>query len=460
MATLEDRLIEREVLSVAMQDSSMLIDVAKILKPQDFADVAHQHIYSAMLDIDADGKEVDMLSITYRLTERGEIDKAGGYPNIASIGSHGGSYSNAITYARKIKEFSALRSIYSRLTDLNKEIVKPGASLSDVMEMCEALSQDVESREDVKTMFSAFQRLVTEINEKKKARENGREMVIRTGIKALDRIIDGFAPNDLIVVGARPGAGKTAIAMHFAKTAATKGVPVVFFAAEMSAEQLSERYFYSEEQQVSAQALRYGEVDARLEDAFRRHNQRIYELPFHICDDANMDILQIRSICKNLRRRGKCSMVIIDYLQLIVGGEGNGKTRNDAVNEVSRACKKLAKELQAPVILLSQLSRQCESRQDKRPVVSDLRDSGGIEQDADKVLLIYRPEMYGMTRRVIRNNRPEEEAIVGEGEVIVAKNRNGSLGSARFGYSPDMNRIGGVNEQQGKQTRIGEAAPY
>ena len=460
MAMLEDREIEREVLSVAMQDSSVLLDISKIIRPADLATESYREIYSAMLEVDASGGHVDMMSVTYHLRESGNLDKAGGYVVISDVGGAGGSILNVITYARKIKEYAGLRTIYQRLIKLNKALGEPGATLSDISGMCEELTSEVETREEVKSMHVAFKRLVDEVAEKKRMRENGREMIIRTGVKALDRIIDGFAPNDLIVVGARPGAGKTAVAMHFAKTAAMNGVPVVFFAAEMSAEQLSERYFYSEETSVSSQALRYGEMDEFLESAFLRHLQRVYELPFCICDDPNMDIMQIRSISKNLKRQGKCGMVVIDYLQLIVGGEERNKTRNDAVNEVSRACKKLAKEIGAPVILLSQLSRQCESRPDKRPVISDLRDSGGIEQDADKVLLIYRPEMYGLERRIVENNQPVVEKIVGEGEIIVAKNRNGSVGAARFSYSPDLNRIGGVNEKYGNQARISTSAPY
>ena len=456
MAMLEDREIEKEVLAAIMNDSSALIDVAKILRPGDFADTANGIIYQAMIDLDAKGMELDMIAVSYELTEKGELEKAGGYGYLASIMSLGGSTLNVLPYSRKISEFVSLRSVFKKIANLNKAMAQPGVSLSGITSMCEELTSDVEEREEVKSMHTAFSNLIAEVNDKKKAREAGQDMIIRTGIKALDRLIDGFAPNDLIVVGARPGAGKTAIAMHFAKTAATREVPVVFFAAEMSAEQLSERYFYSEEQGVSSQALRYGELDQDLVSAFNRHLQRTNALPFHICDDANMDILQIRSICKNLKRRGKCGMVVIDYLQLIVGSEGNGKTRNDAVNEVSRACKKLAKELKVPVILLSQLSRECEKRQDKRPVVSDLRDSGGIEQDADKVLLIYRPEMYDLERTVIKGGVRVTEKIVGEGEIIVAKNRNGSLGAARFAYSPDMNKIGGVNERTG----ISQTAPY
>ena len=453
---LEDREIEREVISVIMNDNSILIDVAKILRAEDYADESCGVIYRSMLDLDSRGMTLDLLAVTFDLTQKGELDKAGGYANVTSIYATGGSVLNAITYARKIAEFSAMRSIYKKLANLNKAITQPGASLSGISSLCEELTAGVAEREEVKSMHAAFTNLITEVNERKKAREAGQDLIIRTGIKALDRLIDGFTPNDLIIIGARPGAGKTAVAMHFAKTAAIKGVPVVFFAAEMSAEQLSERYFYSEEQSVSSQALRYGELNQELTSAFHRHFQRVNSLPFYIWDDPNMDILQIRSICKNLKRRDKCGMVVIDYLQLIVGSEGNGKTRNDAVNEVSRACKKLAKELKVPVLLLSQLSRECEKRQDKRPVVSDLRDSGGIEQDADKVLLIYRPEMYDLERTVVKNGVRVTEKIVGEGEIIVAKNRNGSLGAARFAYSPDMNKIGGVNERTG----ISQTAPY
>jgi replicative DNA helicase len=420
---------EQSVLGAILVRPEYLDRVADLIEPADFYREAHGRIYQAMLDLYGRGEPVDLVTVTALLKERGQLEGVGGPVFLATLSEQVGFAVNAEKYAGLVHDKSVLR----RLLDTTQEIAASCfAPVENVAEFLDAAEQRVfeVAEAKVRAGFKPLSLLVEKEIAHLEAiwhREAGRITGVSSGFGDLDNYTAGFQKSDLIILAARPSMGKTALALNIAFNAAypkkrdVEPVSVAFFSLEMSKEQLVRRLLSAE-----------GEVDAgNLRRAFLSNEEwrRLQEAagvlidaPIYIDDTPAATVLDIRAKARRLKAEGKLGLVIIDYLQLM-RGRADAPSREQEISEISRSLKALAKELDVPVMALSQLNRRVEERPNKRPQLADLRESGAIEQDADVILFIYRDEVY-------REDSPDK----GTAEVIVGKQRNGPTGKIRLHY--------------------------
>jgi replicative DNA helicase len=436
------------VLGAILVRPEALDRVADFLEPADFYRQAHGRIYKAMLDLYGRAEPVDLVTVCALLKERGQLEGVGGPVFLAGLSEQVGFATNAEYYASLVHDKAVLR----RLLDCTQEIA--AACLAPVENVAEFLDdaerkvfQVAESK--VRLGFSPLSALVdTEIAtlEAIWSRKDGSLTGVTSGFTDLDNYTAGFQPSDLIILAARPSMGKTALALNIAFNAAygrRRGagqsippVPVAFFSLEMSKEQLVRRLLSSEGRvdasQIRRAAFLTGQEWTKLQEAAGI----LVDCPIYIDDSPAASVLNIRAKSRRLKAEGNLGMVIIDYLQLM-HGRYDAPSREQQISEISRSLKALAKELAVPVIALSQLSREPEKREKKRPQLSDLRESGAIEQDADVVLFIYRDEVY-------RKDSPDK----GIAEVIVGKQRNGSIGTVKMHFEAKFTRFDDLERDQ------------
>jgi replicative DNA helicase len=414
---------EQSVLGAILVRPEVMDRVADLLTPKDFYRQAHSRIYQAILDLYNRHEPVDLVSVTALLKERGHLEGVGGPVFLAGLSEQVGFAANADYYARLVHDKAVLR----RLLDCSQEIA--GACLAPVENVEEFLDwaehrvfQIAEAK--IRLGFHPIEELVNKEMETLTAiwhREAGRITGVPSGFKDLDNLTAGFQKSDLIIIAARPSMGKTALALNIAFNAAypkeeNKPVPVAFFSLEMSKEQLVRRLLSSEGHIDASHLRRAFLTDQEWED-IQGAAGKLMDAPIYIDDTPAATVLEIRGKSRRLKAEGKLGLVIVDYLQLM-RGRGDAPSREQEISEISRSLKALAKELAVPVIALSQLSRKVEDRDKyKRPILSDLRESGAIEQDADVVLFIYRDEVY-------REDSPDK----GTAEVKIGKQRNGPSG--------------------------------
>ena len=415
---------EQSVLGAILVRPQVLDRVADLLEPRDFYRQAHSRIFQAMLDLYGRDEPVDLVTLTSLLKERGQLESVGGPVFLAALSEQVGFAVNADYYARLVKDKAILR----RLLDTTQEISAACfAPVEDVAAFLDAAEQKVfeVAGSKVREGFQALENLVEKEIANLDAiwhREAGRITGVPSGFNDLDNLTAGFQNSDLIILAARPSMGKTALALNIAFNAAYKPqVPVAFFSLEMSKEQLVRRLLSS-----------IGEVDAsNLRRAFLSTAEwanlqtaagYLLDCPIYIDDTPAATILDIRAKARRLKAENNLGLVIIDYLQLM-RGRHEAPSREQEISEISRSMKALAKELNIPVIALSQLNRKVEDRPNKRPQLADLRESGAIEQDADVIIFIYRDEIY-------REDSPDK----GTAEIIVGKQRNGPTGKLKLHF--------------------------
>ena len=415
---------EQSVLGAILLRAQALDQVADLLTPEDFYRPSHGHIFQAMLDLANRGEPVDLVTVTALLKERGRLEEVGGPVFLANLSEHVGTAANAGHYARLVHEKSVVRRLLERSQEVSQACMAPVENVDQFLDWAEA---EIFKVADSK-IRPGFQPLSTLV-EKEVAtleaiwhREQGRITGVPSGFPDLDSLTAGFQKGDLIIIAARPSMGKTALALNIAFNAAYGAqLPVAFFSLEMSKEQLVRRLLST-----------VGEIDAsHLRRAFLTHEEWqklqeaasfLFECPISIDDTPAMSVLEVRAKARRLKAEKKLGLAIVDYLQLMRGGP-DASSREQEISEISRSLKALAKELEVPVIALSQLSRKVEDRKPKIPELADLRESGAIEQDADVILFIYRDEIYN-------DNSPEK----GQARILLKKQRNGPTGEFRLAF--------------------------
>ncbi|MGC0272870.1 replicative DNA helicase [Pseudactinotalea sp. Z1739] len=411
----QDVAAEQSVLGGMLMSKDAIADVLEVVRGTDFYRPAHEAIYEAILDLYGRGEPADAVTVSAELTKRGELGRIGGAPYLHTLLSSVPTAANAGYYARIVRERAVLR----RLVDAGTRIVQlgyatDGGDVDDLVNTAQAEVYAVTERrtsEDYVPLKDIINATMEEIDA---ASHHGDGMVgVPTGFVDFDALTNGLHAGQMVVVAARPAVGKSTLGLDFARAASIKhGMTSVIFSLEMSRNEISMRML-SAESQVPLNNMRKGTM--RDEDWTRlaRTMSRVSDAPLFIDDSPNMSLMEIRAKCRRLKQRHDLKLVVIDYLQLMSSGK-RVESRQQEVSEFSRALKLLAKELEVPVIAISQLNRGSEQRTDKRPQMSDLRESGSIEQDADVVILLHRDDMY-----------EKESPRAGEADMIVAKHRNG-----------------------------------
>lgn len=423
--------LEQAVLGAMMLEKNAVTDTIDILKPSSFYDPKHQYIYGAIRQLFGSSSPIDLLTVINQLKSNGELEAAGGAAYISQLTSRVASTAHVEYHARVISEKYIKRELIRMSSEVIKEAYDDTKDVFDVLNTAEGeLFQIAENNmgKNVDIMQNVVREAIEEI-EKASQNKDGISG-IPTGFMDLDKLTSGWQRSDMIVIAARPAMGKTAFVLSMARnTAVDHNMGVAIFSLEMSSVQLVKRLIASESR-LSAEKLRKGDL---AEHEFQQLHSRISKLataPLYIDDTPGISVFDLRAKCRRLKMQYDIQMVIIDYLQLMTaGGSKGGGNREQEISTISRSIKEIAKELNVPIIALSQLSRSVEQRGgDKRPVLSDLRESGAIEQDADIVSFIYRPEYYGFLQDEEGNSNQ------GIGEIIVAKHRNGALDSVRLRF--------------------------
>jgi replicative DNA helicase len=422
--------LEEAVLGSLMLEKSAVNDAIDILKPESFYKSAHQKIFAVIVDLFQKSQPIDILTVTSALKQSGELDVVGGPYYISQLTNRVGSTANIEFHARII----AQKFIQRELIRISSKTIKSAyEDTTDVFELLDQAESDLfqiaegNIKKNYENMQSLLKQAIENI-EKAKKNEDGVSGV-PSGFTALDKVTAGWQKADMIVIAARPGMGKTAFVLSMARNMAVDfNRAVAVFSLEMSSVQLVNRLIASETE-ISAEKLRKGNLADHEFQQLHARIGKLSEAPLFIDDTPALSIFELRAKCRRLKAQHDIQLVVIDYLQLMTaGGEGKGN-REQEISTISRSIKSIAKELEIPIIALSQLSRSVETRGgDKRPMLSDLRESGAIEQDADLVTFIYRPEYYGITEDEEGNN------LEGTGEIIIAKHRNGALESVRLKF--------------------------
>lgn len=429
---------EQSVIGAVFLEPQALITASEILLPEDFYRVAHKKIFETMLVLNDRGQPVDLVTIAEELKVKNELEDVGGISYITELANAVPTAANIVYYANIVEEKSLLRRLIRVATD----IVEDGYTREDEVEAllgeAEKKMMEVSNRKNAGDFRHIKDVLVeTYDNIELLHTRKGDVTGIPTGFRDLDKITAGFQRNDLIIVAARPSVGKTAFALNVAQNVATKtDENVAIFSLEMGAEQLVMRMLCAEGN-IDAQVLRTGNLEA---DDWRKLTMAMGSLSnagIFIDDSPGLRVNEIRSKCRRLQQEHGLGMVMIDYMQLIMGSGRGTDNRQQEVSEISRSLKALARELKIPVVALSQLSRGVEQRQDKRPMMSDLRESGSIEQDADIVSFLYREDYY--------DKETEMQNMI---EIIIAKQRNGPTGTVTLAFAKEYNKFLNIDWSQ------------
>ena len=433
---------EQSTLGSMMIERGALEKGVDILHPEDFYREAHQLIFDALISLAERSEPVDIVTVQEELRGRGQLDAVGGTEYLMALIDSVPTSANLEYYARIVEEKAILR----RLIDACAQMISwTHGQVDDVdalVDECERLIFQV-SQKRMGQYFTSFDVLAHQAFEaiehqyKEKIPISG----LPTGFRDLDFMTSGLQPSDLVIVGARPSMGKTAFCLDIARHVAIhQKKPVALFSLEMAKEQLALRLICSESR-VDSHRLRTGYVQDKEWPLLAEGVDRLYSAPIFVDDSTDVTPLQMRGKCRRLKAEHGLSLVIVDYLQL-VRSHRRAENRNQEISEIARSLKGLARELQVPVIALSQLSRAVEARQDRRPVLSDLRESGSIEAEADVVILLYR-EAYGKSREVMLDEMgiPVDETEAGDqskvdnrAEIIIGKQRNGPTGTIRLAF--------------------------
>ncbi|MBP7184015.1 MAG: replicative DNA helicase [Saprospiraceae bacterium] len=431
--------VEEAVLGALMLDKDAVAIVVDILKGDSFYLEVHQLIYKAILRLFEKIHPIDLITVTEELTKSGDLEKIGGAYYLVELTNRVASSANIEYHARIVSQKHIQRELIRVSTKIIRDAYEDTTDVFNLLDEAErslfSITQQNLGR-NYENMSSLTSRLLKQLEELAQ-KEDGLTGV-PTGFTDLDRLTSGWQPSDLIIVAARPGMGKTAFTLSLARNAAMDfNKPVALFSLEMSNIQFVQRLI-AQEAEISSGKLRSGKLEDWEWHQLQRSIERLSDTPIFIDDTPGINIFELRSKCRRLKMQHDIQLIIIDYLQLMSGGGESVKSgnREQEISQISRALKGLAKELNVPIIALSQLSRAVETRGGvKRPQLSDLRESGAIEQDADIVSFIYRPEYYGITEDETGNSTK------GVAELIIAKHRNGALDTVRLKFESDFARF-------------------
>lgn len=422
---------EKSVLGGIFLKPDIFGDVVEILHPNDFYKNGHKLIYEAMRDIYNSGTGIDPIVVVNKLKKNEKFDELVGEQLLFDIISDVPTAANIIEYAKIVKEKATLR----RLGEVGTKIVELAyegyEEVDNILDKAEGMIFKISENVDSKDLVSLKDVIAQEFVRLEKVYQNkGVATGISSGFSDFDQMTSGFHPSDLIILAARPAMGKTAFALNLALNAAMKSKKgVLLFSLEMSSSQLLQRLL-SIEAGIGLQKIRNGFLDPDDWGKLGLASMKLSNSEINIADLPNVNVLEIRAIARRLKAAGKLDMIIIDYLQLIKGNSTRGDNRQQEISEISRALKGIARELDIPIIALSQLSRATEQRADRRPMLSDLRESGAIEQDADMVMFLYRDDYY--------NEDSEDKGLT---EVIIGKQRNGPVGTIKLSFFHEYTRF-------------------
>lgn len=418
---------EQAVLGAMLLSHDAVIVAMEKLQSQDFYRDVHRIIFEAMEHLHRENKEIDVITLPDELKRMKKLDDVGGLEYVLNLPNLVGSAANIEYYANIVAEKALVRNLISTCTELTTEAYdgqKETEALLDDAERRILQLSDTKNRGDFASVGAVVEVTLDKIT---KLYENKAGLTgLPTGFRDLDRMTSGLQPSDLILVAARPSMGKTAFTLNIAQNVGVRQhKTVAFFSLEMSQEQLVQRLL-CQIAHIDSQKLRTGQLNSdeewtRLTDAC----DKLYESPIYIDDTPGISVAEMRSKARRLKSEHGLDLIIVDYLQLMQGR--NAESRQQEISEISRSLKALARELKVPLIALSQLSRSVESRQDKRPMLSDLRESGALEQDADIVSFLYREDYY--------DKETENQHIT---EVILAKHRNGPVGSVKLYFKNEF----------------------
>lgn len=425
-----DLLAEQSALGGMLLSKDAVADVTGILRGHDFYVPKHEVIYDAILSLYAHGEPTDVITVTDQLTKTGDLQRAGGVEYLHSLTSVVPTAANASFYAEIVSEKALLR----RLVEAGTRITQMGyAAEGEAVDLVNTAQAEIyavtgaEHTEDYVSLSLAVESALSEIE--KAQMTDGGMMGVPSGFQELDEKTNGFAAGQMVIIAARPAMGKSTLALDVARSAAVhNNVTTAFFSLEMGRAEIAMRLL-SAEATIPLQILRKGQLDSRDFQKLAATQARINDAPLFIDDSPNLTLVEIRAKCRRLKQRNDLKMVVIDYLQLLSSGK-KVENRQQEVSEFSRALKLLAKELEVPVIALSQLNRASEQRADKMPAISDLRESGSLEQDADMVILLHRESSY-----------EKENPRAGEADLILAKQRNGPTGKVTVAFQGNYSRF-------------------
>lgn len=430
---------EQSVLGAILLDNEALPKVSELLSPADFYRDSHRKIFNAMEDQFNKGQTIDLVTLSDYLERINELDAAGGVSYLSTLVSQVPTAANVRYHSRIIKEKALIRALLKSTTDIAAKVYESPLEADELVDYAEKTIFEIADKR-TKTSFSTLKDVIKSSFEmiEKLYDKKGAITGAPSGFPDLDEMTTGFQPGDLIIIGGRPSMGKTAFGLNIAqRVGLDMKEPVAVFSLEMSKEQLALRMLCSEAM-VDSNSVRKGFVRKEDWNKLTSAAGRLAEAPIFIDDSSNITVLEMRAKARRLKmEHGGISLIVVDYLQLMKG-RGNFERREQEISEISRSLKGLAKELHVPVIALSQLNRMVEARQDRRPTLADLRESGAIEQDADVIMFLYRDEVYN------RNNASNK----GLAEIIISKQRNGPTGTIKLTFLSSSTRFVPYTDKQ------------
>ncbi|VEN72653.1 Replicative DNA helicase [Candidatus Desulfarcum epimagneticum] len=428
---------EESILSAILINNDTLFDVVEILAPEDFYRKSHQEIYAGICELFKRNEPIDLVTLTTALKEDGRLEEVGGAAYVAGLMDTAPVAANARHYARIIHDKACLRQLIKKTHDISVACFEDRGDVDEVIDMAETAIFEISERK-IKPAFYPIHRIIDDNIDALEERQGNKTLItgIPTGFSKLDELTSGLQNSDLIILAGRPAMGKTAFALNIARNVAVnENIPVAVFSLEMAKEQLSLRLLCSEAR-IDSNRLRSGFFS---KDDWSRVTEAAGTMsgaPIYIDDSPDISSMEIRAKSRRLKMEVDLGLIIIDYIQLMKG-RSLAERRDLEISEMSRSLKILAKELNVPVVALSQLNRKLEERVDKRPQLSDLRESGALEQDADVVAFIFRDEVY---------NPSEDNPNKGTAEILLRKQRNGPTGEARLKFFGAYTRFENLSE--------------
>jgi replicative DNA helicase len=428
---------ERSVLGGILLDNSAMHKVSELLRAEQFYREAHRTIFQAMFALHERGEPVDLVTLTEELQRKGALQEVGGAAYLAALADQVPTAANIGYYAKIVRDKSVLRQVIEAATEIATRGYEEVEEVDEFLDRSEQLILEI-SRKQRKKGFVPIHDVVYQSFKSIEEAFNRKEAVtgIPTKFGKFDLLTCGLQRSDLVIIAGRPGMGKTAFALNIARNVAVEGkIPVAIFSLEMSKEQLVTRLF-SAEAGIDSMKLRTGHFPRSYWTVLTQAADVLAQAPIFIDDSPIISVLEMRSKARQMKFQENIGLIVVDYLQLMSSG-GRAESRIQEISEISRSLKQLAKELDVPVVALSQLNREPEKRNDKRPVLADLRESGAIEQDADLIVFLYREECYN-------RDKPECKGIA---EVIIGKQRNGPLGTVQLYFKPEVTRFAEIEER-------------
>lgn len=435
-----DAMAEQAVVGAMIKDNEMIPVASEIVTPDDFYSPKYGKIFEVILEMNDAGSSVDILTLRDKLKEKNVPEEYSSLETLRDLLMSVPTAANIRNYARIVSKNATLRRLIKAADEITEECYSDGNVLEDVLDRSEKRIYDISQRQRSGDYVSIKDTIMQVLNTIEKAsKQSGAVTGISSGFYDLDYKTAGFQKSDLLLLAARPSMGKTALALNIAEHVVVKErIPTVFFSLEMSREQLANRLL-SMNSKIDAQSIRTGNLKPNEWGELVESARILGESTLIIDDTPGISVREMRSKCRKLKMEKGLGFIIVDYLQLMTAGGKGSESRQQEISEISRSLKSLAREIECPVLALSQLSRDVEKRDNKRPQLSDLRESGAIEQDADVVMFIYRDEYY--------NKESEDKGVA---EVIIGKQRNGPTGTVKLGSQLQYTRFTNLQHEKDK----------